>query len=268
MSDLLIVESPAKAQTIEKYLGKKYKVVSSKGHVRDLPKSTFGVDIENGFEPHYMTIRGKSDLIKSLKKEVKAANTVYLATDPDREGEAISWHLYELLGLNDKDSKRIVFNEITKNAVKEAVKNPRDIDMDLVAAQQARRILDRIVGYKLSPFLWKKVKKGLSAGRVQSVATAMIVDRENEIRNFKSKEYWTLTALFQKEGTALKIPAKFYGTVKKAIEIENEQQANEIYEKTLHKQFNIDSVKLGQKRKSPGSAVYHLNVAAGGVKKV
>lgn len=251
MSDLLIVESPAKAQTIEKYLGKKYKVVSSKGHVRDLPKSTFGVDIENGFEPHYMTIRGKSDLIKSLKKEVKAANTVYLATDPDREGEAISWHLYELLGLNGKDSKRIVFNEITKNAVKEAVKNPRDIDMDLVAAQQARRILDRIVGYKLSPFLWKKVKKGLSAGRVQSVTTAMIVDRENEIRNFKSKEYWTLTALFQKEGTASKIPAKFYGTVKKAIEIENEQQANEIYKKTLHKQFNIDSVKLGQKRKSP-----------------
>lgn len=251
MSDLLIVESPAKAQTIEKYLGKKYKVVSSKGHVRDLPKSTFGVDIENNFTPRYITIRGKSDLIKSLKKEVKAADTIYLATDPDREGEAISWHLYELLGLSEKNSKRVVFNEITKNALQEAVKHPRDIDYDLVDAQQARRVLDRIVGYKLSPFLWKKVKKGLSAGRVQSVATAMIVDRENEIRNFKPEEYWNLNAVFKKNGSTAKIPAKFHGTTKKALEITNEQQANEIYDKTINGEFSVGAIKLGEKKKSP-----------------
>lgn len=251
MSDLLIVESPAKAQTIEKYLGKKYRVVSSKGHVRDLPKSTFGVDLDNNFTPRYITIRGKSELIKSLKKEVKAADTVYLATDPDREGEAISWHLYELLGLSEKNSKRVVFNEITKNALQEAVKHPRDIDYDLVDAQQARRILDRIVGYKLSPFLWKKVKKGLSAGRVQSVATAMIVDRENDIRKFVPEEYWNLNAIFKKNGSGAKIPAKFHGTVKKSIDIKTEQQANEIYDKTINNQFDVTAIKLGEKKKSP-----------------
>lgn len=251
MSNLLIVESPAKAQTIEKYLGKKYKVVSSKGHVRDLPKSTFGVDLDNNFTPKYITIRGKSDLIRSLKKEVKAADTVYLATDPDREGEAISWHLYELLGLNENNSKRVVFNEITKNALQEAVKHPRNIDYDLVDAQQARRVLDRIVGYKLSPFLWKKVKKGLSAGRVQSVATAMIVDRENEINNFKPEEYWNLNAIFKKSNSTAKIPAKFYGTVNKAINVTNSQQAQEIYDKCINSEFTVTSVKLGEKKRSP-----------------
>ncbi len=251
MSNLLIVESPAKAQTIEKYLGKKFKVISSKGHVRDLPKSDFGVDIENNFKPKYITIRGKSDLIKTLKKEVKSADMVYLATDPDREGEAISWHLYELLGLNENNSKRVVFNEITKNALIEAVNNPRGIDYDLVDAQQARRVLDRIVGYKLSPFLWKKVKKGLSAGRVQSVATAMIVDKENEIRSFTPKEYWNLDATFIKDNSNVKIPAKFYGTVKKAIEVKSESQANEIYEKIVNSQFKAIAIKEGQKKKSP-----------------
>ena len=251
MSNLLIVESPAKAHTIEKYLGKNYKVVSSKGHVRDLPKSDFGVDTEHNFEPKYITIRGKSDLIKELKKEVKSADTVYLATDPDREGEAISWHLYELLGLNENNSKRIVFNEITKNALLEAVNHPRGIDYDLVDAQQARRVLDRIVGYKLSPFLWKKVRKGLSAGRVQSVATAMIVDRENEIRAFKPKEYWNLDAIFKKSGSSAKIPAKFHGTVKKSMEVHSEEQAKEIYNETMNGEFTVTSLKLGQKKKSP-----------------
>ena len=251
MADLVIVESPAKAQTIEKYLGKKYRVISSKGHVRDLPKSEFAVDIENNFKPKYITIRGKSDLIKTLKKEAKAADTVYLATDPDREGEAISWHLYELLGLDETNSKRIVFNEITKSALQEAVKNPRGIDYDLVDAQQARRVLDRIVGYKLSPFLWKKVKKGLSAGRVQSVATAMVVDRENEIREFKPKEYWNLTAVFGKKGSAARIHAKFHGTVKKAMEITSAEQAEAIAAAIDGTQFNVSSVKTGQKKKSP-----------------
>ena len=251
MANLVIVESPAKAQTIEKYLGKKYKVISSKGHVRDLPKSDFAVDIENNFQPKYITIRGKSDLIKTLKKEAKAADTVYLATDPDREGEAISWHLYELLGLNESNSKRIVFNEITKSALQEAVKNPRGIDYDLVDAQQARRILDRIVGYKLSPFLWKKVKKGLSAGRVQSVATAMVVDRENEIRAFEAKEYWNINAVFGKKASAARIHAKFHGTVKKALEVTCEDQANEICNKCEGTQFKVESVKTGQKKKSP-----------------
>ncbi len=251
MADLVIVESPAKAQTIEKYLGKKFKVISSKGHVRDLPKSDFAVDIENNFKPKYITIRGKSDLIKTLKKEAKAADTVYLATDPDREGEAISWHLYELLGLNAQNSKRIVFNEITKSALQEAVKNPRGIDYALVDAQQARRVLDRIVGYKLSPFLWKKVKKGLSAGRVQSVATAMIVDRENEIRDFVAKEYWNISAVFGKKGSAARIHAKFHGTLKKAIEVTSESQATEICDAIEGTQFTVASVKTGKKKKSP-----------------
>ncbi len=251
MADLVIVESPAKAQTIEKYLGRKYKVISSKGHVRDLPKSDFAVDIENNFKPKYITIRGKSDLIKTLKKEAKAADTVYLATDPDREGEAISWHLYELLGLNEQNSKRIVFNEITKSALKEAVQNPRGIDYDLVDAQQARRVLDRIVGYKLSPFLWKKVKKGLSAGRVQSVATAMIVDRENEIRDFVPKEFWNISAVFGKKGSAARVHAKFHGTVKKAMDVTSEEQALAICDAIEGTAFTVASVKTGQKKRSP-----------------
>lgn len=251
MHNLLIVESPAKAQTIEKYLGKSYHVISSKGHVRDLPKSEFAVDLENNFKPKYISIRGKSDVIKALKKEVKDAKMVYLATDPDREGEAISWHLYELLGLTEQNSKRIVFNEITKNALQEAVKNPRSIDYDLVDAQQARRVLDRIVGYQLSPFLWKKVKKGLSAGRVQSVATAMVVDRENEIRAFNPQEYWNLNAVFNKKGSAAKVNAKFHGTVKKSITVKTESQANEIYDKVINTEFKVSSIKLGEKKKSP-----------------
>ena len=251
MHNLLIVESPAKAQTIEKYLGKSYHVISSKGHVRDLPKSEFAVDLENNFKPKYISIRGKSDVIKELKKEVKDAKMVYLATDPDREGEAISWHLYELLGLTEQNSKRIVFNEITKNALQEAVKNPRSIDYDLVDAQQARRVLDRIVGYQLSPFLWKKVKKGLSAGRVQSVATAMVVDRENEIRAFNPQEYWNLNAIFNKKGSVAKVNAKFHGTDKKSITVKTEEQANEIYDSVINNEFRVSSIKLGEKKKSP-----------------
>ena len=190
--DLVIVESPAKAKTIEKYLGGNYKVTASMGHLRDLPKSKMGVDIENGFEPQYIAVRDKTELINQLKKDAKSAKTVYLATDPDREGEAISWHLKELLDLPDDKARRVTFNEITRKVVSESIQHPRDIDQDLVDAQQARRILDRIVGYKLSPLLWRKVKTGLSAGRVQSVATRMVVDREEEIKAFVSEEYcWT-----------------------------------------------------------------------------
>ena len=189
---LVIVESPAKAKTIKKYLGKNYTVEASMGHVRDLPKSTLGIDTEHNFEPRYITIRGKGDLMAKLKKEAKSAKRVYLATDPDREGEAISWHLAAALGIDEKNTYRIAFNEITKSAVQSAVKNPRAIDINLVDAQQARRVLDRIVGYKISPLLWKKVKKGLSAGRVQSVATKLIVDREHEIEAFVPKEYWNI----------------------------------------------------------------------------
>ncbi|HCW9119082.1 TPA: DNA topoisomerase I, partial [Staphylococcus aureus] len=183
--NLVIVESPAKAKTIEKYLGKKYKVIASMGHVRDLPRSQMGVDTEDNYEPKYITIRGKGPVVKELKKHAKKAKNVFLASDPDREGEAIAWHLSKILELEDSKENRVVFNEITKDAVKESFKNPREIEMNLVDAQQARRILDRLVGYNISPVLWKKVKKGLSAGRVQSVALRLVIDRENEIRNFK-----------------------------------------------------------------------------------
>ena len=191
-TSLVIVESPSKAKTIGKYLGPDYVVKASMGHLRDLPKSTMGVDLEGNFEPHYIPVRGKEDLIKELKKEAAKADTVYLATDPDREGEAISWHLKELLGLSDSKAQRVTFNEITQRVVRDSIAHPRDIDYDLVDAQQARRVLDRIVGYQLSPLLWKKVRRGLSAGRVQSVATRLVVDRENEIRAFQPKEYWSL----------------------------------------------------------------------------
>ncbi len=251
MSNLFIVESPAKAKTIEKYLGKKFKVMASMGHIRDLPKSEFGINVENNFEPKYISIRGKSDLIRSLKKEAQKADMVYLATDPDREGEAISWHLCSLLGLEPSQCKRVVFNEITKGALKNAVANPTEINMNLVDAQQARRVLDRIVGYKLSPFLWRKVKKGLSAGRVQSVATAMIVDREEEIRAFNPKEYWNISALFtQPDGTG-KIEAKFHGTEKKALEISNEEQATKIFNELQSSAFTVKNVKQAEKKKSP-----------------
>ena len=192
--NLVIVESPAKAKTIQKYLGKGYKVEASMGHIRDLPTSKMAIDIENNFEPKYMTIRGKTDLIKKIKKEVASSDKVFLATDPDREGEAISWHLVEALKIPQEKTSRVVFNEITKDAIKNAIKNPRDIDYDLVNAQQARRVLDRIVGYSISPLLWRKIKKGLSAGRVQSVALKIICEREEEIEKFVPKEYWNITA--------------------------------------------------------------------------
>lgn len=193
-NNLVILESPGKIGAVKSYLGPKYKVIASIGHVRDLPKSTLGIDIENGFCPHYINIRGKGDLIKELRKEAKNADKIYFATDPDREGEAISWHLAAIIGDDAKKAKRVTFNEITKNAVKDAIRHPRQIDMNLVNAQQARRILDRIVGYQISPFLWKTVKSGLSAGRVQSVATKIIVEREEEIRQFIPQEYWSISA--------------------------------------------------------------------------
>ncbi len=249
MSNLFIVESPAKAKTIEKYLGKKYKVMASMGHIRDLPKSDFGIDVDHDFAPKYISIRGKSDLIRSLKKEAQKADTVYLATDPDREGEAISWHLATLLDLEPGKGKRVVFNEITKGALKNAVANPTEINMNLVDAQQARRVLDRIVGYKLSPFLWRKVKKGLSAGRVQSVATAMIVDREEEIRAFVPKEYWNLTAVFTSETDT--IEAKFHGTTKRAKEIRSEEEATKLFNEIQNSQFSVTDIKRVEKKKSP-----------------
>ncbi|MBR4087632.1 MAG: DNA topoisomerase I, partial [Clostridia bacterium] len=243
MSNLLIVESPAKAKTIEKYLGKKYKVMASMGHIRDLPKSDFGIDVENNFTPKYISIRGKSDLIRALKKEAQKADMVYLATDPDREGEAISWHLSTLLGLEPDQCKRVIFNEITKSALQNAVANPTEINMNLVDAQQARRVLDRIVGYKLSPFLWRKIKKGLSAGRVQSVATAMIVDREEEIKAFIPKEYWNLNATFTQTNGTGKIEAKFYGTTKGALEINDADTAGKVYSELENSKFYIKDIK-------------------------
>lgn len=252
MHNLVIVESPAKAHTIKSYLGSGYKVVASKGHVRDLPKSTLGIDIDNNFEARYINIRGKGDLIKELKKESKNADKIFLATDPDREGEAISWHLAAALGIPEEKSKRITFNEITKSAVKEAIKNPRDIDMDLVNAQQARRILDRIVGYKLSPFLWKTVRSGLSAGRVQSVATKIIVERENEIRAFKPREYWTIEALLETPKNK-QFKAHFYGMASDSskVELSSESETMEVVDVVKNGKFTIRSVKKGKKIKNP-----------------
>ena len=212
--NLVIVESPAKVKTIKKFLGSTYEVDASNGHVRDLPKSQMGIDVDNDFELKYITIRGKGDILSKLRKEVKKADKIYLATDPDREGEAISWHLMKALKLDeagDKKVYRISFNEITKNAVKNSIKNPREIDMNLVDAQQARRVLDRLVGYKISPLLWEKVKRGLSAGRVQSVALRMICDREEEINAFIPEEYWSLDAAFKFPGSKKPLMAKFYG---------------------------------------------------------
>lgn len=252
MSKLVIVESPAKANTIKKYLGKGYNVVASMGHVRDLPKSRMGVDIENGFTPEYISIRGKAPLIRSLKKEAKKSDKVYLATDPDREGEAISWHLSKILDIGEEEPVRVTFNEITKAAVKDGIKHPRSIDLDLVNAQQARRILDRIVGYKLSPFLWKKVKRGLSAGRVQSVAVRIIADREDEIHNFKPQEYWTIDAAGIVTKTSKKeFAAKFYGDKNGKIAIENKEQADAILEKVKNAQLVVATVKKSERKKQP-----------------
>ncbi len=249
--NLVIVESPAKAKTIEKYLGSDYKVKASMGHLRDLPKSKMGVDIENDFEPQYIPVRDKKELIAELKKEAKSAKTVYLATDPDREGEAISWHLKELLELGDEKARRVTFNEITKKVVTESIENPRDIDQDLVDAQQARRILDRIVGYELSPLLWKKIKTGLSAGRVQSVATRIVVDREEEIKNFVSEEYWLLDAHLQREKEPGSFSARYYGSGDKKRELKSRQDVDKVIADTADSPFVISSVKRGDKQRSP-----------------
>ncbi|MBE7042353.1 MAG: type I DNA topoisomerase [Ruminococcaceae bacterium] len=246
---LVIVESPAKAKTITKYLGKNYKVVASMGHLRDLPKSQLGVDIENDFEPKYITIRGKGELLSKLKRDAKNADKVYLATDPDREGEAISWHLANLLQIDQDSECRISFNEITKNAVKAAVKQPCKINEDLVNAQQARRVLDRVVGYQISPLFWKKVKKGLSAGRVQSVATRLVVDREAEIEQFIPEEYWSLIADLKKGKTSF--PARFYGDKKGKIELENKQQVEEVLQGLEGAEYVVSSIKKAKKTKSP-----------------
>ncbi len=248
---LIIVESPAKANTIKKFLGGNTKVVASMGHIRDLPKSKMGVDIEHDFEPEYINIRGKGDLIKSLKKDAKSANKVYLATDPDREGEAIAWHLAHILEIPEDSVCRVTFNEITKETVQESIKKPRTIDMNLTDAQQARRVLDRIVGYKISPLLWKKVKPGLSAGRVQSVAVKIIVDRENEIRNFIPEEYWNIYATLLDEKSKKQFEAKFYGKDGKKIELHKKDEVDEILKNIEDGKYIVTNVKEGEKKKTP-----------------
>ncbi|MBC2104084.1 type I DNA topoisomerase [Listeria booriae] len=248
---LVIVESPAKAKTIEKYLGKKYKVKASMGHIRDLPKSQMGVDTENNFEPRYITIRGKGPILKELKQAAKKVKKVYLAADPDREGEAIAWHLANSLGLDQTDDLRVVFNEITKDAVKESFKHPRKIDMDLVDAQQARRILDRLVGYNISPILWKKVKKGLSAGRVQSVALKLVIDRENEIKAFIPEEYWTIDGNFKKGKKEFQ--ANFYGMNGKKKKLSNVDDVKEVMSTIKGKQFEVIDVVKKERLRNPAA---------------
>ena len=249
---LVIVESPTKVKTIKKFLGSNYEVAASNGHVRDLPKSQLGVDVENDYEPKYITIRGKGDILASLRKSAKKADKVYLATDPDREGEAISWHLAQALKLDDSKMNRITFNEITKNAVKDSLKHAREIDMNLVNAQQARRILDRMVGYRISPLLWAKVKRGLSAGRVQSVALRIIADREDEINSFIPEEYWSLDADFTVPGEKKPLKAKFYGTDKKKMLLHNEEEVKEILAKLENAEYQVCDVKKGERvKKAP-----------------
>lgn len=249
---LVIVESPAKVKTIKKFLGSNYEVLASNGHVRDLPKSQLGIDVEHDYEPKYITIRGKGDILAKLRKEVKKAEKVYLATDPDREGEAISWHLYIALKLADKKVYRITFNEITKNAVKESLKNAREINTSLVDAQQARRVLDRMVGYRISPLLWAKIKRGLSAGRVQSVALRIICDREDEINAFIPEEYWTLDALFQIKGEKKPLVAKYYGTTEGKAAISSEEELSKILKDLKDADFKVTDVKKGERiKKAP-----------------
>ncbi len=250
--NLVIVESPAKVKTIKKFLGSNYEVVASNGHVRDLPKSSMGIDVEHDYEPKYITIRGKGDILAMLRKEVKKADKIYLATDPDREGEAISWHLYAALNLKEKPTYRITFNEITKNAVKESLKNSREIDMDLVNAQQARRVLDRLVGYRISPVLWAKIKRGLSAGRVQSSALRMICDRESEIDAFIPEEYWSLDVLLKVKGEKNPIVAKYYGNGGQKAELKNGKQVEELQKKLKGASYTISEIKNGERvRKAP-----------------
>lgn len=248
---LVIVESPAKAKTIGKFLGKEYKVEASMGHIRDLPKSQLGVDVENKFQPKYISIRGKGDLILKLKKQAKQADKIFLATDPDREGEAISWHLANLLKLDEKDKCRITFNEITKNAVKSSIKAARQIDMKLVDAQQARRVLDRIVGYQISPFLWKKIRKGLSAGRVQSVAVKLVVDREIEIEGFIPVEYWIISAKFLDGNSSATFEAKLHGVSEEKLELSSKEQVDSILENLKNAKYVVSKVKKGEKKRSP-----------------
>ena len=248
---LIIVESPAKANTIKKFLGGNTKVVASMGHIRDLPKSKLGINIENNFEPEYINIRGKGDLIKELKKDAKSAKKVYLATDPDREGEAIAWHLSYILDLDKDKVTRVTFNEITKTAVQKAIKEPRDIDINLVDAQQARRVLDRIVGYKISPILWKKVRRGLSAGRVQSVAVKLIVDREEEIEKFIPEEYWNIYVKLLDEKSKKTFEAKFFGKDKKKQEIHSQEEVNEILSSIKNAKYIVEEVKKGEKKRTP-----------------
>ena len=246
---LVIVESPAKVKTIKKFLGDNYTVTASNGHVRDLPKSQLGIDVEHGYEPKYITIRGKGDILANLRREVKKADKIYLATDPDREGEAISWHLYKALKLENKKVYRITFNEITKNAVKESLKNAREINMDLVDAQQARRALDRMVGYRISPLLWVKVKRGLSAGRVQSVALRIICDREDEINNFIPEEYWTLDASLRVEGEKKPLIAKYYGTKNGKVNLSSREELDKVVADLKNVEFKVSEVKKGERTK-------------------
>lgn len=249
---LVIVESPAKVKTIKKFLGANYEVAASNGHVRDLPKSSLGIDVENDYEPKYITIRGKGDVLANLRKLVKKSDKIYLATDPDREGEAISWHLAQALKIEDKDINRISFNEITKNAVKTSIKEPRKINMNLVDAQQSRRVLDRMVGYRISPLLWAKVKRGLSAGRVQSVALRIICDREDEINAFIPKEYWTIDAILNVKGEKKPITARFVGKAGQKIELENSEQVDKIMKELSGAQYIIDDIKKGERiKKAP-----------------
>lgn len=251
MANLVIMESPAKAKTVKKYLGDDYEVVASMGHIRDLPKTLLGVDIEHGFRPRYVDIPGKTALIRQLKASAAESDRVYLATDPDREGEAIAWHLAQILGVSMEDTNRVTFNEITKSGVTAGMEHPRTLDMNLINAQQARRILDRIVGYKLSPFLWKKVRKGLSAGRVQSATVSLVVEREEKIRAFVSEEYWTLDAGLSVTEKGRTFPAKFYGTAAGKMKIENEEQANAILAQLQNASYVADKVKIGTRRVTP-----------------
>ncbi|ARK25757.1 DNA topoisomerase I [Sporosarcina sp. P37] len=246
---LVIVESPAKAKTIERYLGKKYKVSASLGHLRDLPRSQMGVDTENNYEPKYITIRGKGPILQELKRDAKKAKKIFLAADPDREGEAIAWHLSHQLGVDTESDCRVVFNEITKDAIKESFKHPRPINMDLVDAQQARRILDRLVGYNISPILWKKVKKGLSAGRVQSVALRLIIDRENEINAFEPEEYWSITSQFTKADKTFE--ASFYGNASEKLKLTNQEQVEKIIDSLQSDEFEVSKVVKKERRRNP-----------------
>ncbi|MBQ7131731.1 MAG: type I DNA topoisomerase [Oscillospiraceae bacterium] len=251
MSDLIIVESPTKVKTIKKYLGSGYEVVSSKGHIRDLPKSKMSIDFKKNFEPKYVDMPGKEDVIKELKSYAKKCDKVYLATDPDREGEAISWHIAQILDLDLDDDNRVTFNEITQSGIKNGMSNPRKLDIDLVNAQQARRILDRIVGYKLSPFLWKKVRRGLSAGRVQSVAVRLVVDREIERNNFVSEEYWTIEAKLTAPSSRKQFDAKFYGKNNEKLEIKSKEESDAVLSALENEKFIVGNVKKGTARKSP-----------------